>query len=428
MRLAVVHPALCRRRDHQRLAALRDCQRARYIRDVIVRRDIRLAVLYNRSARRVRARSDFRLAAGHRHALYRVRSLQTNNCCILPSVVRQSRSVIFLAVAVRRNCQRRFRNRQRAWIKCLCFIGIRYINVIFIFNRIGCRKGSSIRAARDTSTLGRRIGDGQHIAVRQALNNVIISINCFACACYSGNKSMSALFFAVVCFFNIFDCNSQVHLGNSQSPEIGCNLIVAGFGLAPVNRVSVVTASNFSLAARCRYRSGLVIHQAGNSRFCICQRRSIIWFCSTACLYGNFLRKNLQAAFSDIERNAVVVILRKHSICQSYSIAIIPNIRFRCYIVVKTRRCFIVFDVIQSSYCSPDIIQILRCIAGMADHHIIRYIFFAAISEACPVFLSGILIVCPAVRLYAYCYVNFEHFKSTADVTDLIEVRRVDTG
>ena len=256
MHLAVIRPALRRRRDHQRLAALRDRQRAVYVGDVVVRRHIDVAVLHHRRTRHVLLRPDIRDRARYRDTLHGVRSLQTFRRGILPSVVRQRRAVVFLAVAVRSDRQRRLVDRQLAGGKVL--FGIVVCPVFStIHDRIRLGKAAGIRTAFYVGSLRRGVGDGQNIALAETFHRVIIGRNGLACAGDSGHKRTAFLLGAVIDLLNVVDRNLQGRRFYLQGAQGRVDLIVRGLVLAPVDAIGVVAAAHRRLGASHREGDGL---------------------------------------------------------------------------------------------------------------------------------------------------------------------------
>ena len=171
----VVLPAAVRRFDLQFRRVLRDLQRTVDVRDLVVRRDVNIAVLHDRRARHVVFRTDFGDRTGDRYACDCVGALQSDRCSILPAVVRQRRAVVFLAVAVRRNRQRRFRNLERYVSACdkrhiqvrIVICGLRDVDrlIVVAYVRLGDRRRArvaelarveqAVAAARRDRRLGR---------------------------------------------------------------------------------------------------------------------------------------------------------------------------------------------------------------------------------------------------------------------------------
>ena len=158
MKLAIVRPALCGGRNHQGLCILGDLQRTVYICDLVVRCYVSLAVLHNSCTRDVRLGSHFSDRTGHCYAVHSVCSLQSCRSCILPSIVRQRCAVVFLAVTVSSDCQRRLRNLQPAIRNCQICLRIIYIFICANSNGKGrcCQTHRITRISIDIGTLGLR--------------------------------------------------------------------------------------------------------------------------------------------------------------------------------------------------------------------------------------------------------------------------------
>ena len=138
MRPAVIRPALRAGGDHQRLAGLRHHQGARHVRDIVVRRDVVLAILHDGCTCRVVAGTLFRLASRYGYALNSVRPLQPRRRGVLPAVIRQRGAVIFLLVAVCRDRQCLFRYFERS--VCISdFIAFCYVIAGCVFDH-RCRR------------------------------------------------------------------------------------------------------------------------------------------------------------------------------------------------------------------------------------------------------------------------------------------------
>ena len=259
MCLAVIRPALCRRRNNKCFAILCDLQRAFVLRDRVV---VGIEVFACRVGDRVRYFT-------FRYRRYGTGRLDIGRFTFYESVsayghgrLRQRRAVIRLLTALGRQRNASLRDLQFTYGKrsrlvvsgsnvpsiYYCEDNIVYSRLFLAFNRF---KRTGIIS--DILSLCRNILNSQNVIFSKPFDRIIISGDRFA---RTGNdqfilnkSTQSALFRSVVNLLSILNSNRQASLLNGQLAKGSCNLIVRGLSLAPSNIISIVAAPHLSLCS-----------------------------------------------------------------------------------------------------------------------------------------------------------------------------------
>ena len=436
MRFRIIYVACACQADCQCLFRLRDRQRSVLYRDLVVRGHIRLArldfhIVLRRDRAGVLTRVDPARAELHIVRMSADQALALFGRCHSQPVDRDRASRVCLRFA--RPCEGHWalRDRQRSRCKGLCLICFRYIIAGCIYNRIGFRKGTGIRTARDIRPLRRSVCDLQLVSGCQAFNSIAIGADGVAGTCYCRNEAAAFLYGAVVYLFDILDCNFQCGFRNFQFSEFFNYGIVIGINSSPINAVGVFcfTRSGNCACSSDDYLLFIRRNQSGDACFILGKRCSVICLFRTSGCDCYFLGKNLQSAGTDKQADAVVVIIRK--ICNRQlvliEIVVVSGIAFFDADILLSCCCLIIFSLGLLNNRFPDIIQILCFIAFMSDNDIVFYTL-VWICETSLFYGPVIDIAGPAVWLDTNSYVDFCNFQCTADVTDRIVIAEAILG
>ena len=182
----------------------------------------------------------------------------------MPSVIRQSGSVIRLAVGVGRDCQRGLRYGQLTRCECLGCIVSCHILTRSIDDSVGLSKLTSVCV--DGLALCRSVSNGQDIAVTEAFNRIVIGVDCCTGAGDGRHKRTTLLVVAVVSFLYVLHSDLQRTLCHSQRAESSRYLVVAGLRLTPIDAIGVVAGANRSLGPSYIERDGVASAEGDRTR------------------------------------------------------------------------------------------------------------------------------------------------------------------
>ena len=227
-------------------------------------------------------------------------------------------------------------DRQLARSEGLGFIVVSDVLTLSIDDSIRLGKGTGIRAARNSRALGGGVGDGQDVALAQALDRVIIGRDRLAGAGDGRDKGAAFLLGAVVHLFDVLDRDLKGRLGDRQGAEVLNYLVVVGIDRAPIDAVAVLRAARIGdRASRCD--GGLARirrNEAGETRFSIGQRRAVIGLLSAAGGGSQLRWEDLQTAGTDVQADTVIIVLRQIRKRQTNIIGIIARVGFRDPVIV----------------------------------------------------------------------------------------------
>ena len=410
VRTAVIRPRLARRRDRDRHGRFRHGQLAILCRDGVVPR---------RAGRELVARYHviYRALARERDAAFhnrsdRIRAYQAFHIILRPALrfARVSKCLV-----LRRDRYRLRRDRQGAGDEIgseVVFCGVCTV----MRDRVGCSEGASVGAAAHIGAFGGGVGNGQNVAFGQAFHRVVIGGNGLAVAGDGGDEGTAFLLGTAINLLNVLHRDLQLAAGHRQDAEILRDLIVIRIDSSPIDGVSVIAVTDRDLAAGGgnRYFTFIGFDQAIDAGFVLGQGCAVVGFFSRARGDRHRLGLDLQAAGTDVDADAVVVIFREFRKGQSiFKVGIVPGVALRNADIAQTNGSGIIGRL--GLHRIPHVIQILCRVARMADDHVIRD-SLGRVSKAGLLFRAVIDVPGPAVGLNADGDVDLCHLQGAADV------------
>ena len=423
VRLSVV----LRYNELRRNILVRNRQRAVDILDVVVVGNIRAAVHHDRSSRDVVTAADQSLAAGDRHARDLIRTQQACRPSILPPVVRQRIAVVFLAGRISRDRQLSLRDNQLAGDLVLCIDRVEGRDILTAASD-GDRRGVEV-----TIIIGSNIGTAgrdvvryrQDVALAKTFNLVFIRLNRFVRAGDLAADRVALLFSAGIGHGLVLNGDLEGRIRDLQGAEVLNYLVVVGVDRTPIDAVAVLRAArigdragpgdvDFALIRR---------NKPGEARLAVRQRRAVIGLGGAAGGDGHLSREDLQTAGTDIEADAVVIVRRQVSQGDGIlKVGVVARIGLGDDDILQPHGVRIIGRLARDRV--PNIIQIFRLIAVMADDDVILDAL-VAVGEAGLPDLAVIDIAGPAVGLDTDGDVDLRHLQGAADVAERIVIIRM---
>ena len=416
-RTAVIGLAAAARSHHDLNSARRDLQLAFVLRDrVVVGLEVRAFRVLDRvrhfafSNRRHRtSRLDLRGFAFHEPvAAHRY------------SGFRQSRAVVRLLTALRRQRYSALRDRQLAGGEG---------GVIIIGSNVhaapgdceGFGKGTGVGAVGHMGALGGGVGDGQDVVLTEAFDLVIIGLDGSVGAGNGRHKGTAFLLGAVIHLFDVLDRDREGRLGDREGAEVFFNRVVIRVDAIPIDGVGIILFARIGDGTSGGNGNLVLVrcNQTGKGRFVLGQRRAVVGLCVATRFDGQLGGQDLQTAGTDVQVDTVVIILRQIRQRDRNGIGVIAGVFLRNAVIMQTSSVLIIGRL--GLYRIPDIIQIFCLIACIADHDIV-FDSLAGIREAGFIQFAVISCTRPAVGLDTDRYTELRYLKGTADVAESIVV------
>ena len=302
-------------------------------------------------------------------------------------------------------------------------IAVGDILAITHYGDLGIIVKGTIRIGVGIGAGGRRIArDRQHIALGKALDGIVDVGDRVAGAGDAAIYRITGLFFAVIGLGPIIDGDRQGRLGHFQGAEflfdgivLRVHRILAG---APIDLICVGCFARLGDGTGGGNRDLVCVrvHQAGEARLILGQRRAVILLLATARLYRQLRREYLQTAGTDVQAHAVVRIIRqvrKRKVI--LEVGIIAGVGLCDAIVFETRRFRIIGRLALNRF--PDRIQIGLLVSIMANLDVVCNAL-ARVGEAGLVRFAGVGRVGPAVGLDSDGDVDLRHLQGAADIAN----------
>ena len=206
-----------------------------------------------------------------------------------------------------------------------------------------------------------------------------------------------------------------------QGTEILCDMVVRRSHTAPVDAVGVRAAADFRLGAGRGHCDHFLIglDQTCDARFGFRQRSPVVGLAGRTRRDFSLKRQDLQAAGTDVDADLVVIILRQFFIGQPNIIGIIASVALLNADVFQAGSGLVISRLGLDRI--PNIVKILRLIAGMADHYIVIHVL-VRIRETGLIGRAIVLCAGPAVGLDTDGDVNLRHFQRAADIAHLVVI------
>ena len=230
--------------------------------------------------------------------------------------------------------------------------------------------------------------------------------------------SVTALLSTIVGNLLVSHGDVERRLGHLKGTEVLDDVVIACLSIVPRNRIGVIRGSRLGNGSVCCEGYRLALDKAGDGRLVLGEGGAVVCLGVRTRGDGCVLRVNLQAARTDVDAHAIVVILREVCLSQGDVVVVVARILLCKHHVAKT--CGASLDSLGVNLC-PNLIKILVPIALVTDHHVVGNTL-GGIGKASLLDSAVVDVASPAVGLDTDGDVDLGHLERATDIVERIVV------